>query len=136
MATCQNPIGSPTDSCEEAKKVEPNSGLGEAINYMLKRWHRLTLFLRIAGARLDNNVCERTLKLAIRHRKNSMFFKTEKGAQVGDICMSLIHTARLCGATPFDYLVQIDLHRQEVAACPSDWLPWNYRDTLARAKAA
>jgi hypothetical protein len=32
------------------KKVEPNSGLGEAITYYLKRWDRLTLFLRQAGA--------------------------------------------------------------------------------------
>ena len=35
------------------KKVEPNSGLGEAITYCLKRWTRLTLFLRQAGAPLD-----------------------------------------------------------------------------------
>ena len=31
------------------KKVEPNSGLGEAITYCLKHWDRLTLFLRQAG---------------------------------------------------------------------------------------
>ena len=38
--------------------VEPNSGLGEAINYLLKRWDKFTLFLRQAGAPLDNNPCE------------------------------------------------------------------------------
>ena len=37
------------------KKVEPNSGLGEAITYCLKHWEPLTLFLRKAGAPLDNN---------------------------------------------------------------------------------
>ena len=37
------------------KKVEPNSGLGEAITYLLKHWDPLTLFLRKAGAPLDNN---------------------------------------------------------------------------------
>lgn len=37
------------------KKVEPNSGLGEAITYLLKHWEPLTLFLRKAGAPLDNN---------------------------------------------------------------------------------
>jgi len=41
----------------EQKKVEPNSGLGQAINYMLKRWEKLTLFLRKAGVPLDNNIC-------------------------------------------------------------------------------
>ena len=52
------------------KKVEPNSGLGEAITYCLKRWTRLTLFLRQAGAPLDSNLVERALKKCILHRKN------------------------------------------------------------------
>ena len=38
------------------KLVEPNSVLGKAIRYMTKRWDRLTLFLREAGAPLDNNI--------------------------------------------------------------------------------
>jgi transposase len=37
------------------KQVEPNSRLGQALNYMLKRWEALTGFLRIPGAPLDNN---------------------------------------------------------------------------------
>src|SRR5208282_4406833 len=83
------------------KKVEPNSGLGLAIRYLLKHWERLTLFLRQSGAPLDNNICERALKRAILHRKNSLFYKTENGARVGDLFMSLIHTCELCGANPF-----------------------------------
>jgi len=35
------------------KKIEPNSGMGQAISYMLKHWEKLTLFLRKAGAPLD-----------------------------------------------------------------------------------
>jgi transposase len=88
----------------DEKRVEPNSGLGEAIGYLLKHWDRLTLFLRQPGAPLDNNICERALKKAIRHRKNSLFYKTENGAGVGDLFMSLIHTCELNGANPFDYL--------------------------------
>lgn len=72
------------------KKVEPNSGLGEAMGYMLKRWERLTLFLRVPRAPLDNNIVERSLKKAILHRKNALFYKTDNGARVGDIFMSLI----------------------------------------------
>jgi len=34
----------------EGKHVEPNSTLGQAIRYMLKRWEELTLFLRVPGA--------------------------------------------------------------------------------------
>jgi len=116
----------------EEKKVEPNSGLGEAISYLLKYWDRLTLFLRQAGAPLDNNICERGLKKAILHRKNSLFYKTLKGAQVGDLYMSLIHTCELNGANPFDYLTALQRHAAELARNPSAWMPWNYGETLAR----
>ena len=51
--------------------VEPNSGLGNAINYLLKHWEKLTLFLRKAGVPLDNNLVERALKKAILHRKKN-----------------------------------------------------------------
>jgi transposase len=114
------------------KRVEPNSGLGHAYNYMLKRWHKFTLFLRKAGAPIDNNIAERTLKKAICHRRNSLFYRSEHGAQVGDMFMSLIHTAQLRGANPFDFLTAIQRHAKAAADSPADWLPWTYRDTLAR----
>ena len=59
----------------DQKRVEPNSGLGQAIRYMLKHWEPLTRFLTVAGAPLDNNICERALKMAILHRKNSLSYK-------------------------------------------------------------
>jgi transposase len=115
----------------DAHEVEPNSGLGDAMKYMLDHWEPLTLFLRVAGAPLDNNICERALKKAIRHRRNSLFYKTENGARVGDMFMSLIHTAELNGTNPFDYLVALLRHPKEVSKEPTQWMPWNYRDTLA-----
>ena len=114
----------------EEKLVEPNSGLGAAIGYLRKHWEKLTLFLRVAGAPLDNNLCERALKKAILHRKNALFFKTQKGAAVGDLYLSLIHTCELCGASAFDYLTQLQRRAVEVAAAPQDWMPWNYRQML------
>ena len=88
----------------DERRVEPNSGLGKAIAYLLRHWEKLTLFLRVPGAPLDNNICERALKKAILHRKNALFYKTCHGAHVGDVFMSLIYTCELCGANPFDYL--------------------------------
>jgi transposase len=114
------------------RKVEPNSGLGEAMQYMLNHWAKLTLFLTQAGAPLDNSICERALKMAICHRKNSLFYKTLNGAHVGDVYMSLIHTAELDGANPFEYLVALQRHHGEVAARPGDWMPWNYTEAVAR----
>ncbi len=115
------------------RKVEPNSGLGEAIGYMLKHWEKLTLFLKRAGTPLYNNICERALKKSILHRKNSLFYKTDNGARVGDGYMSLIHTCDLNGADPFDYLTQLQRHAKEVREKPEQWMPWNYRQTIARA---
>lgn len=119
----------------EQRQVEPNSALGAAIEYLRRHWTKLTLFLRVPGAPLDNNVVERALKKAILHRKNSLFYKTERGAKVGDIHMTLIHTCELCGANPSDYLTELQSHAAAVAATPADWLPWNYRDTLAALRA-
>lgn len=112
------------------KKVEPNSGLGQAIRYMLKHWAALTRFLKVPGAPLDNNICERALKMAILHRKNSMSYKTLRGARVGDIFMSLIHTCQLNRVNPFDYLMALQQHGEKVRAHPSCWLPWNYLQAL------
>jgi len=118
------------------KRVEPNSGLGKAIGYCLKRWETLTLFLRQAGAPLDNSMTERMLKRAIRHRRNSLFYKTQNGAEVGDLYMSLIGTAKLADENPFEYLNELQRHPDEVAADPSAWMPWNFRETLARLASA
>ena len=64
------------------REAEPNSGLGDAIGYLIKHWQALTRFLYCEGAPLDNTACERALERAIVDRKNSLFFKTNKGAQV------------------------------------------------------
>ncbi len=115
----------------EEKRVEPNSGLGQAFDYLLKRWNKLTLFLRIPDAPLENNICERALKMAIRHRNNSLFYRSALGAHVGDIYMALIYTADLHAENAFDYLTTLFDNERDVAAHPAAWLPWTYRATLA-----
>jgi len=117
----------------EQRKVEPNSGLGQAINYMLKRWVPLTRFLEVPGAPLDNNVSERALKMAILHRRNSMSYKTLNGARVGDVFMSLIHTCQLNRVNPFEYLIALQEHSQDVAKDVGCWLPWNFTQALGPA---
>jgi transposase len=111
-------------------RVEPNSPLGDAIGYMQRHWDKLTLFLRVPAAPLDNNIVERGLKRAILHRKNSLFYKTTNGALVGDTFMSLVHSAELCNADPFDYLVALQKHHDQVTANPPAWMPWSYRQAL------
>jgi transposase len=119
----------------DERLIEPNSALGAAILYMQKRWSELTLFLRVEGAPLDNNTSERALKKAILHRKNALFYRTLAGAHVGDVFMSLIHTAELNHIAPFQYLVALQRHATTVAANPAHWMPWNYQTTLAQNNA-
>ena len=114
----------------DKKKVEPNSSLGESIRYMIKHWNALTQFLRVPNAPLDSNVVERALKIAIINRKNAYFYRTEHGAYIGDMFMSLIHTCNLNGVNPFDYLTHLQRHAAELKKDPAAWMPWSYQQTL------
>ena len=118
------------EKLQKEKLVEPNSGLGKAIKYMLKRWDPLTRFLQIPGAPLDNNISERALKMAILHRKNSLYYRTEKGAQFGDYIMSLGNTCLLNNLNPYEYLLALFKHIDKAASEPHLWMPWNYQQRL------
>ena len=112
----------------EDRCVEPNSRLGGAFDYLLKRWQSLTRFLEVPGAPLDNNTAERALKMILRLRKNSLFYANVHGAYVGDVLTSLIETCRLARINPLDYLTALMQNRSAVFRDPGAWLPWNYRD--------
>ena len=94
---------------------------------MQNRWTELTQFLRVPGAPLDNHVTERILKMAILHRKNSLFYRTQRGADVGDLFMSLVQTCRANEVNPFDYMLAVVRSAQ---ADPSRWMPWNFPESL------
>jgi hypothetical protein len=111
--------------------VEPNSSLGKAMAYLQSHWETLTRFLSIPGAPLDNNLVERALKLFIRQRKNSLFFRTEHSAYIASVLTSLIATCFYAGVNALDYLVALQEHRREVFADPAAWLPWSYAPSRA-----
>jgi transposase len=73
------------------------------------------------------------LKAAIRHRDNSLFYKTLNGAKIGDFFMSVIQTCRLNGKDPFHYLTTIRRFIKRVRANPALWMPWNYQTAAAGA---
>jgi transposase len=69
-------------------------------------------------------------------RKNSLFFRTEHGAAVGDILASLIQTCRLNGINPWDYLVRIIRHKSEARRHPHLYLPWSCLESEGEDRAA
>lgn len=115
----------------DQKRIEPNSALGGAVRYLLERWSTLTMFLKVPGAPLDNNETERLLKNAILHRKNSLHYKTQRGAEVGDTFMTVIETCRANGVNPFEYMLAIVRNPKAVRADPERWMPWNYDQATA-----
>ena len=122
------------DAQFDERNVEPNSSLGGAIKYMLKHWEKLTRFLSVENAPLDNNVVEQSLKRAILNRKNAYFYKTENGARVGDIFMSIIQTCYKAKINAFDYLVKIQQHAWAVEKNVADWMPWNYQNAINKKR--
>jgi transposase len=115
--------------------VEPNSALGKAIAYMQSHWETLTRFVSIPGAPIDNNLAERALKLFIRQRKNSLFYKSPQSAYIASVLTSLIATCLYAGVNAVEYLVALQEHRREVFVNPAAWLPWAYARSRASPEA-
>lgn len=121
---------------DERRVEEPNGRLGKALGYLRRHWMGLTQFLRVSDAPLDNNVCEQALKRAVLLRKNARFFKTEHGAAIGDMWLSVIETCRHNGVNPFEYLVAVVRNAAAARARPRAWLPWNYTEAELEAREA
>lgn len=112
----------------EGGPVEPNSNLGRAMAYFERHFEGLCAYCHIPGAPVDNNECERQIKLMVRGRKNSQFFKTEHGAEVSDKITSILATCMESDVNALDYLIAVQRNRLAVRAAPQNWMPWNYPD--------
>jgi transposase len=98
----------------EQRVVEPNSSLGQALRYLQRHRKELTRFLSLIKIPLDNNRAERALKPVVLMRKNSMFYKTEHGASISDLLMSIIGTCRLNDVNAWNYFLTLVRSRAEV----------------------
>jgi len=116
------------------RHVEPNSSLGGAIYYFCSHYKELTAFCHIEGAHFDNNIAERALKMVIRLRKTSMFYKTEYGAEVAGILHSVIYTAQKAGINVLTYLRTILENQDEARKNPEVFLPWTFQSHIEAEK--
>jgi transposase len=92
-------------------------------------------YTKYLGAPLDNNNSERAIKLIIRRRKNSFFFKTITGAEVGNVIHSVIYTAARYDIDGLmEYLTAIFQNEEQVHQSPEKWMPWNYKISILEAK--
>jgi hypothetical protein len=110
------------------KRYEPNSQIMKAVNYSLKRWHELTVFLREPGAPLNSNSAEQILKIPIRQRKNSQYFKTIVSAYLSTGIISIVMSCVFSQIDPVEYLTAIFKNKGKVLLNPSGWMPWEYKN--------
>lgn len=116
------------------RRVEPNSSFGGAIYYFCSHYKELIAFCHIEGAYFDNNIAERALKMVIRLRKTSMFYKTEHGAEVAGILHSVIYTAQEAGINVLTYLRAILENPDEARKNPEAFLPWTFQSHIEAEK--
>ena len=116
------------------KEFEPNEDIGGAYKYFKNQYPRLCAFCHFENAPVCNNLSERMLKSIIRHRKNSLFFKTQLGATVADILTTIFFTAKANGINSVEYLRDLMLYQSHWEKNPHEWLPWNYVATAAKLK--
>ncbi len=123
------------DSLIKDKKVEPNSSMGKTIAYLNNHWEAFTSFLRIPGVPLSNNDAERLIKRAVLNRKNAYFFRNETGAKIADILMSVMETCVLNNVNPYNFLIAVQKHQEDVRQNPQLWLPWVYEERIKNLQA-
>lgn len=118
---------------EKLKFTEDNSDEGTAVNYLANHFVKLTEFLRTPGVPLDTNRVEQFLRVSKRYFRNSSFYLTDTGAEVGDIMMSLIRTAVDAGISPVDYLEWCLENFEDLSVNPQNYFPWAYPRSTAKS---
>jgi hypothetical protein len=108
-----------------ASDAEQHGNLAKACRYLVKHYEGLTQFCKIAGAPIDNNTMEEGLKIKIRSRKTSHFYKTQIGADVANVLTSVIATSYRNDRNPFEYLNALQRHRDTIKSDPAAWMPWS-----------
>lgn len=87
-----------------ASASTPHDALDKAIQYMSRRWSKLTRFLDDPVIPLDNNAAERGLRGPVIGRRNHFGSKSKRGTEVAAVFYSLLESAKLVGVRPDEYL--------------------------------
>lgn len=119
---------------EKECAVPPQSPVGKAIQYALRRWPYLLTYLNDGRYEIDNNRCERAIKPFVMGRKAWLFANSEHGAHASARLFTLIETAKANGVEPLSYLEYVF---KELLNCTKveDYealLPWRVKSILSK----
>ena len=80
------------------------SNPGEAINYCLNQWDKLTRYLEDGRLEIDNGAAERAIKPFVIGRKNWLFSHSVAGVKAAQVIYSLMQTCQAHNIEPYAYL--------------------------------
>jgi transposase len=92
---------------ENHPKHLPQSPIGQAINYTLKIWDRLTVYTQDGRLPIDNNLSENAMRPVALGRKNWLFFGSQRGGETAAILMSFCMTCRKQKINTWKYLKDV-----------------------------
>jgi len=98
----------------------PTGLLGKAMNYALKQWNRLVVYVNDPYVGLDNNAAENAIRPFAIGRKNWLFAGSPTGARASATLYSLVETAKANGLEPYRYL-RFLFDRLPYAKTPEDY---------------
>jgi transposase len=91
---------------EKYPEARSESKFKSAIEYTMKNWAELTLFLKAREVPLTNNEAERTIRHAVMGRKNFYGSRSIDGADVAATIYSVIESCKKVELDPRNYLLQ------------------------------
>jgi transposase len=113
-------------------EVLPQSAIGKALAYSLKRWNKLSLYATTSMLNIDNNPVENSIRPVAVGRKNYLFAGSHAAAQRAAMFYSLLSTCTNHKINPYDWLHDV-LNR--IAAQPinriEELLPQNWKTNTA-----
>jgi len=107
----------------------PQSKIGKAISYALKRWDKLQRYVEYGQVEIDNNLVENAIRPVALGRKNYLFAGSHEGARRAAMLYSLLSTAKLHGIEPFAWLRDVldriadHPHKKLQDLLPENWIP-------------
>lgn len=114
---------------KKSLQVVPKSLLGKAVNYTLKQWSHLLVYLDHPTVTPANNLAENAIRPFVVGRKNWLFAGTPDGAKASADLYSLIETAKANNLEPYKYLRYL-FEKLPFAECEEDFktlLPTNLK---------
>jgi transposase len=109
------------------KSTLPKSAIGQAVNYTLSLWQRLTVFLAHPVVELSNNLAENSMRGVALGRKNWIHLGSQNAGPKVAAILSIAETCRRQDIPLRDYLLNVlpglaDRKKSEVAALtPTRW---------------